>query len=79
MPDKPNEFEEQRRLAALTRRQSEVLERAALGQTNAELAAALGVTTHAIKFHLASAFRALGVKNRTEAAVVYNRLRGARP
>lgn len=79
MPDQENDLGDERRLAALTKRQSEVLERAALGQTNAELAVALGVTTHAVKFHLASAFRILGVKNRTEAAVVYNRIRGAGP
>ena len=57
--------------AFLTSRERQVLERAAEGQTNAEVAAALGVTTHAVKFHLSSIFRKLGVKNRTEATSAY--------
>lgn len=38
-----------------------------LGMTNAQIANELGVTTHAVKFHLASIYRKLGVSNRTEA------------
>jgi DNA-binding CsgD family transcriptional regulator len=57
----------------LTPREVEVLELAALGQTNLQVAAGLGVSVHAVKFHLASIFRKLGVKNRTEAAAVYLR------
>jgi len=57
--------------ASLTSRERQVLERAAEGQTNAEVAAALGVTTHAVKFHLSSIFRKLSVKNRTEATSAY--------
>ena len=53
-----------------------MLERAAEGQTNAEVAAALGVTTHAVKFHLSSIFRKLRVKNRTEATSAYWRQAG---
>jgi DNA-binding CsgD family transcriptional regulator len=59
--------------AVLTARETEVLSQASLGNTNAEVAAALGITTHAVKFHLASIFRKLGVKNRTEAVVAYLR------
>jgi DNA-binding CsgD family transcriptional regulator len=58
-------------LAALTAREGEVLRRTALGQSNAEVATALGVTVHAVKFHLSSIFRKLEVHNRTEAAAVY--------
>jgi DNA-binding CsgD family transcriptional regulator len=36
-----------------------------------EIADALKVTVHAVKFHLASIYRKLGVGNRTEAAVLY--------
>jgi DNA-binding NarL/FixJ family response regulator len=57
--------------ASLTSRERQVLERAAEGQTNAQVAAALGVTTHAVKFHLSSVFRKLSVKNRTEATSAY--------
>jgi two-component system nitrate/nitrite response regulator NarL len=55
----------------LTVREAEVLRRTALGQTNAQMADALGITVHAVKFHLASIFRKFGVRNRTEAAAVY--------
>jgi DNA-binding CsgD family transcriptional regulator len=55
----------------LTPRELEVLREASLGRTNAQVAATLGVTVHAVKFHLASVFRKLGVRNRTEAAVAY--------
>ena len=57
--------------ARLTARETEVLRRTSLGQTNAQMADALGITVHAVKFHLASIFRKFGVKNRTEAAAVY--------
>jgi DNA-binding CsgD family transcriptional regulator len=63
-------------LSALTAREREVLECAADGRTNAEVAAKLGITTHAVKFHLGSIFRKLGVKNRTEATSAYWRQSG---
>ena len=59
----------------LSSRELEVLEMAALGLTNAEIAVRLAITVHAIKFHLASVYRKLGVGNRTEAAVVFLELR----
>jgi DNA-binding CsgD family transcriptional regulator len=49
----------------------------ASGATNARTAESLGVTVHAVKFHLASAYRKLGVTNRTEAAVAFVRDREA--
>jgi DNA-binding CsgD family transcriptional regulator len=55
----------------LTRREFEVMDRAAHGLTNARIADELHVTTHAIKFHLASVYRKLGVANRTEATAWY--------
>jgi DNA-binding CsgD family transcriptional regulator len=55
--------------AILSSRELEVLEMASLGLTNWEIARRLGVTVHAIKFHLAGIYRKLGVTNRTEAAV----------
>jgi DNA-binding CsgD family transcriptional regulator len=58
-------------LATLTRRETEVLRRTALGETNAQIAAGLGITVHAVKFHLGSIFRKLGVPNRTMAASIY--------
>ena len=58
--------------SALTSREAEVLERTSRGETNAQVAHELGITVHAVKFHLASIFRKLGVHNRTEAAAVYH-------
>lgn len=57
----------------------EVLERASEGLTNSEIAARLDVTSHAVKFHLSSVYRKLGVANRTEAVVEYLRLGALAP
>lgn len=61
------------RLQALTKRERQVLELVAAGLTNAEAADRLGVTVHAVKFHLGSIYDRLGVGNRTEAAVAFHR------
>jgi len=58
---------------SLTPRETDVLRRTSLGRTNAQVAAEIGTSVHAVKFHLASVFRKLGVSNRTEAAVAYFR------
>jgi DNA-binding CsgD family transcriptional regulator len=58
-------------LAGLTPREQQVLERTARGSTNAQTASDLDITTHAVKFHLASIYRKLGVANRTEATALY--------
>jgi DNA-binding CsgD family transcriptional regulator len=50
-----------------------VLEIASLGLSNGQIAARLGVTVHAVKYHLAAIYRKLGVTNRTEASVLYLR------
>jgi DNA-binding CsgD family transcriptional regulator len=70
------DFDELGPNGSLSHREREVLEMTALGLTNGQIAERLGVTVHAIKFHLASIYRKLGVANRTEAAVLY--LRGER-
>jgi DNA-binding CsgD family transcriptional regulator len=58
-------------VASLSSREREVLEHTSRGIGNAETAAALQITTHAVKYHLASIYRKLGVANRTEAAARY--------
>jgi len=65
----------------LSAREVEVLEMAALGLTNVQIAERLHVTIHAIKFHLAAIYRKLEVTNRTEAAVLFLRAssQGPRP
>jgi DNA-binding NarL/FixJ family response regulator len=55
--------------AELSPREREVLERAAFGRSNGQIAAELGVTVN-----LASIFRKLGVANRTAAATAYVRM-----
>lgn len=57
--------------SSLSPRELEVLEMAALGLTNIQIASRLCVSTHAIKFHLAAVYRKLGVRNRTEAVVLF--------
>jgi DNA-binding NarL/FixJ family response regulator len=58
-------------LARLTPREYEVLEMVSHGSTNAQVASELGVTVHAVKFHVASILRKTGSRNRTEAAVSF--------
>ena len=57
----------------LSSRELEVLAMTSAGRTNSETAQRLGVTVHAVKFHLASIYRKLGVANRTEAAIAFLR------
>jgi DNA-binding NarL/FixJ family response regulator len=58
-------------LGGLSPRELEVLEMTSLGFTNTQIAGRLDVTVHAVKFHLGSIYKKLGVANRTEAAVAY--------
>jgi len=62
---------------SLSAREQRVLELATLGLTNHEIAERIGVSVHAVKFHLASVYRKLHVGNRTEAAVRYLEARHA--
>lgn len=62
----------------LSARERQVLDLASIGLTNAEAGLELGISVHAVKFHLANVYRKLGVANRTEAAVRYLRHRDAR-
>jgi DNA-binding CsgD family transcriptional regulator len=57
--------------APLSARERDVLALTSAGLTNQEAAEKLGLTVHAIKFHLAAIYRKLGVGNRTAAAAAY--------
>lgn len=59
----------QERLARLTARQRDVLPLLARGLSNKEIARALSISEATTKIHAAGLCRALGVRNRTEAAV----------
>ncbi len=54
-------------LDPLTERENEVLLRLAQGLTNKQIALALGISEHTVKFHVSSIYTKLGVSNRTEA------------
>jgi DNA-binding CsgD family transcriptional regulator len=54
-------------LEALTAREHDVLALVADGLSNRDIAAALAISDHTVKFHLASIFGKLGVSTRTEA------------
>lgn len=51
----------------LTDREVEVLQRIAQGLANKQIAVALGISEHTVKFHLSSIYAKLGATNRTEA------------
>jgi DNA-binding NarL/FixJ family response regulator len=52
----------------LTDRELEILDLAAQGHTNGQIARELWVTEQTVKFHLSNTYRKLGVSNRTEAS-----------
>ncbi len=53
--------------SALTPRELDVLRLVAQGLGNKEIAAELDLSTHTVKYHLASVLAKLGVRSRTEA------------
>jgi len=55
---------------ALTRRELSVLRLVAQGLSNKEIASELGISTHTVKYHLASLLAKLGVHSRTEAVAI---------
>lgn len=57
---------------SLTKRQCEVLDLIVLGKSNKAIADALGLTPGTVKMHMSRIFKALNVKNRTEAARKYS-------
>ena len=63
----PARDDDQPLVEALTDREHEVLALAGDGLSNREIAAALAISEHTVKFHLASIFGKLGASSRTEA------------
>jgi DNA-binding NarL/FixJ family response regulator len=63
---------------ALTGRQRDVLQRLGQGKSNKQIARELDLSENTVKIHVAAVLRALGVDNRTQAAV-FARERGIGP
>lgn len=61
----------------LTPRQSEVLAELGKGRSNQEIANVLGISVATVKLHVNAILQALGVRNRTEAAIVALRMTSA--
>lgn len=55
----------------LTVRQRDVMEHIALGKPNKQIARDMNLSLGTIKVHTQMAYRALGARNRTEAAIAY--------
>jgi DNA-binding NarL/FixJ family response regulator len=53
---------------ALTEREREVLSLVAAGETNRQIAAAVGISEHTVARHLSNIFDKLGVSSRTAAS-----------
>ncbi len=67
------------RLNSLTPQQYRVLELVALGQLNKQIAAELAIEETTVKAHVSAALAKLGVRNRTQASVVFRELDIAEP
>jgi DNA-binding NarL/FixJ family response regulator len=63
------------RYLSLTAREAEVVALVADGLGNRDIAGRLHVTEGTVKKHLSAAFAKLGVRNRTQAALVVHELR----
>lgn len=60
-----------RAISQLTRRQREVLDQLAKGLSNKEIAEQLGMSSGTTRTHVAAVLRALGVRNRLQATMMY--------
>lgn len=62
------------RLASLTPQQFRVLELVAVGRLNKQIAADLGIEETTVKAHVSAALAKLGVRNRTQASMVFREM-----
>ena len=63
----------------LTPRQRDVLAEIGKGRSNQEIARVLGISIATVKLHVNAILQALGVRNRTEAAIIALRAQDMRP
>jgi len=64
------ELDPHKRTTALSYRQREVLQLVAEGQTNRQIALALGITERTVKFHVTTIMKKLGADNRAHAVAL---------
>jgi len=76
-PEIPPSINTQVEILKLTRRQNEVLPLIAQGMSNKEIASHLNIAEGTTKIHTAALLRALGARNRTEAAFMAAKLVGS--
>jgi DNA-binding NarL/FixJ family response regulator len=62
------------KLASLTPQQFRVLELLARGRLNKQIAAELGISEQTTKAHVSATLAKLGVRNRTQASLLYGEL-----
>jgi DNA-binding NarL/FixJ family response regulator len=74
-PGDPADTELAARLSRLTSQQFRVLAQIGEGRLNKQIADSLGVQERTIKAHVSVIFEKLGVRNRTQASIVLQRLR----
>lgn len=67
LPRGRDDLGEESLIEPLTAREMEVLQRMAAGLANKQIALALNISEHTVKFHLSSLYAKLGVSSRTEA------------
>ena len=71
--DPPGLRNDDSKLAGLTLRELEVVERVVTGHRNREIALELGISENTVKFHLSKVFRQLNIRSRAElAAIVFD-------
>lgn len=63
-------------LAALSEREREVLDLAAAGMSNKEIAERLTISSNTVKFHLRTIYSRLGVRNRVQALQAMGQMQG---
>jgi DNA-binding NarL/FixJ family response regulator len=73
-PEIPSSVNTRMQMPKLTPRQKEILPMIAQGMSTKEIAVQLGIAEGTIKIHTAALLRALGARNRTEAAVMAAKL-----
>ncbi len=64
-------------VSALTDRQKEVFDLLSQGRSNRQIAASLGVSEHTVRVHMSAILKTLGLKNRTQAAIMASNVKQA--